>query len=701
MAEKSNRAAMPWESDPIVGAEGNSAPWESDPVVEAAAEKKLSSANIDPDMQAPKTVRAQVGALDKPEDRLAAVRKTYPDAQPYDGDNFIMTDPETGKTMIYNQRGWLPDMGDVVSALPEIGEGVGGILGAIGGATGGAAAGTAVPVVGTAAGGVAGAITGAGGGATVGREAVQRGVNWFYGNEDTRTGWEQAGDAAKTFALNAAGQGVGMVAAPVVSKAARGASNAAKSIVAGKADDAALAAERAADARAVGFEPTVGMVNGNANTALKEQALAATRAGKPIQDRIEQAFGAMDNEANRIVGKITPETLSRQELGQALKDQSAALKSQIKARNDQLYDRAGELTGDARATGLNTRAYLDNLQTERKAMGKSAALNNGASLDKVIQQTQAIVEDIGSGVNFNTLKQARTNIGAIANDPGVDQILRDRAQGLYSALTADMEETAHSVGGDAFQAWKKANNFYRRTNDPKSIFSTKGSVDEILNKKTPEEAADWVLGQANKGGTRINAVRRQIERTDGGADLWNTLTGSTVERMGIDASGNFSPTQMLRSWNKLSDEAKDAMFKGSGRTQYRQDLDRLSRVADNMKGYRRLDNHSNTTKAASVMSELNPFDKTTLIGSLFLGPKALAISGAGKGANYSYKRWQAKLLTDPKTANWAANIANAQMQKGGLKAHVGRLADMAAKTSDKALAVAINDYLREIGYSNN
>lgn len=706
-ATKTDRQAMPWENDPIVQDTNAAAPWESDPVVEEAPHKKFSSTDIDPKMEAPAIVRAQVGALDKPEDRLTAIRKTYPDAQPYDGDNFIMADPKTGKTMIYNQPGWLPSGGDFASILPEIGEGVGAVGGAIGGGIGGGTVGSAVPVVGTAAGGVTGAIAGAGAGGTAGRELVQRGLNYAFGNEDTRTGWEQVGDAAKTFALNAAGEGLGLGAGALLGKGARSLKGGPTKWVAGTADEPALAAQRAADFRGIGVEPTAGMVSGAPNTALKEQALAATRAGQGIQDRIGQAFGAMDNEAGRIVGDITPQTMTRQELGQALKEQSAALKAASKERGDYLYDQAGKLTGDAKASGANTRQFLEGLQGERAAMGKSASLNNGAALDDVIEQTKAIVDDIGSGVNFNTLKEARTNIGKIANDPGVDQAMRERAQGLYGALTKDMGETAESVGGDALQAWKKANNRFRRTNEIGGVFNTKNSLDPILKAQTPEQAADWVLGQVNKGGTRVNAVRRQIERTEGGPELWNTLTGSTVERMGIDASGNFSPTQMLRGWVKLSDEAKQAMFHGTARAQYRQDLDRLARVADTMKGYRRLDNHSNTTKGAGVLAEMNPFDKRTMLGAVFGGSVGgpggalLALGGtaAGKAANFATKRWQAKLLTSPETVNWLSRIPREEMSRGGLAAHVKELSKIAAGTTDNALAVAINDYLREIGYS--
>ena len=79
---------------------------------------------------APWNVRMAVGALDKPEDRLKALQKTYPDAKPYGDDNFIFTD-ENGRTSLYNRESWFPSLGDFASIAPEIGETVGGAIGGV------------------------------------------------------------------------------------------------------------------------------------------------------------------------------------------------------------------------------------------------------------------------------------------------------------------------------------------------------------------------------------------------------------------------------------------------------------------------------------------------------------------------------------------------------------------------------------------
>ena len=651
-------------------------------------------AQVDPEMEAPARVRAEVGALEKPEDQLKALRKTYPDAQPTEDGNFLMTDPDTGKTIIYNRESWIPSAGDVASIIPEIGEFLGGTLGSVGGA----ALGSAVGPAGT----VGGAIAGGGTGATVGREAFQRGTNWFFGNEDTRTGKEQALDTAKTFAFNAAGEGAGLALAKGAGAAARGV----KKALVGQVDDVAKAAQRVDDLRAIGIEPTSGMVNGSNRIATAEQALATKFGGGKVQKRIADAFTKADDEHLRIIDGLTGGrgTQTQQELGEALQDYAVRAKDAATGRSEALYTQTAELTKGVQATGKNVTAELAKLKEQQKLLGKSAQLNTGASYKQAIDQAKAIVDDVGKGADFETLKQARTAIREIANAPGTDNVLKRNLEGISTALTKDMEETATLAGPDALQSWKKANNQYRRRFAEDSIFNEKQSIDPIIKKTSPEEVYGWTLRQSQKGGTQLQAVRRQIEKVDG-KQAWNDMAASVVDRMGRTATeegpGEFNPTRFAREWNKLAPEAKDALFKGTDRAAYRRDLDRLARIGENLQDYRKLANHSNTAAHTSALSELNPFDKTTLVGTLFLGPGALAASAGAKAANLGYKATRAALLTDPKVVNMFANIGQAQVQKGGLKKFVTELADYGAKSINPALRVAINEYLRDINYTEN
>ena len=85
---------------------------------------------------APLGVRAAVGSSTTMQDKLATLKQYFPDAQPYDKDNFIYTDPKTGRATLMNERNPvlfgvpLPTMGDIAGALPEISEFVGAGTGA-------------------------------------------------------------------------------------------------------------------------------------------------------------------------------------------------------------------------------------------------------------------------------------------------------------------------------------------------------------------------------------------------------------------------------------------------------------------------------------------------------------------------------------------------------------------------------------------
>jgi len=85
---------------------------------------------------APLGVRAAVGSATTMQDKLATLQKFFPDAQPYDKDNFIYTDPKTGRATLMNEKNPvffgvpLPTMGDIAGAMPEISEFVGASTGA-------------------------------------------------------------------------------------------------------------------------------------------------------------------------------------------------------------------------------------------------------------------------------------------------------------------------------------------------------------------------------------------------------------------------------------------------------------------------------------------------------------------------------------------------------------------------------------------
>ena len=80
---------------------------------------------IDKKTGSPLRVRAIVGAAGE-QDRLTNLRKFYPDAVAYGDDNFVYTNPATGRVTLHNPSGL--DVGDVAGVGKEIAQTVGGGL---------------------------------------------------------------------------------------------------------------------------------------------------------------------------------------------------------------------------------------------------------------------------------------------------------------------------------------------------------------------------------------------------------------------------------------------------------------------------------------------------------------------------------------------------------------------------------------------
>ncbi|WP_037454288.1 hypothetical protein [Sinorhizobium fredii] len=698
---------------------------------EWGADGSLKNGGPNPDLidtsdDAPANVRAAVGALDKPEDRLTALRKYYPDAQPYGEDNFIFTDT-SGKVRKYNSEGWIPDGGDIASIIPEIGEGVGAIIGGTGGAmlgagaggATGAVAGSVVPVAGTAAGalggagygGILGGMAGAGTGAVVGREATQRGLNWLFDNEDSRTGTEQAADMAKTFALGAAGEGVGMVAGPLVKKGGRMVADLAGDTVrkafVGGADDAAKVAERVADFDAIGVTPTPGMVSGNARHSRIEHTLKNTKTGEGIQTLINNAHTGLGNEFDRIVSQMTggKAAMTRPQIGVALKEQTQAAKDAAYSLSNDLYDDvANKVT--ATPTASNTAKYLTDLTAEKSALSNVGQRIHTKHIDRVIDEAAPLLEDVKNGVgNFKELKEYRTYIGGLANEPGLDKSLKNRLNGLYDALTRDMEETALASGDEAANAWRKANSNYRELSQE---FGKKSLPDTVL-KKDSDLIFREVYGNMKDGGNKVSAIRRTITKEEGGEDQWAEIQGSIISDIGKKGPDQpFEISTFLSNWNnpkKFSKEAKEALFKGTKNDGLLEDLNRVGRLAEELQKHGKFNNHSNTLSNAIAADSLNPFNKFNLLAiALDMGSTGgaatamkMGTTAAAKAGNWAYQKRVGKLMTNPQFVKWLANVPKAEMQKGGLEGHVKNLVKMYAISKDQA----IGEYLRDIGYDKD
>lgn len=676
----------------------NSTPVNDDDWMAEVIKNSTMVDGLDPSMinssdEAPASIRAEVGALEKPEDRLKALQKHYPDAQPYKDDNFIYTNPETGKVQQYNQEGWIPSLGDIASLIPEAGEAVGGGAGSIlGGALG-----TLAGPVGT----VGGSIAGAGVGSAAGREGAGALANWIFGNEDTRTGTERAIDAAQTAAMGAAGEGVGR-ALGAAGKFAKGKYN--KMLLGDGVDDSAAAAQRIADFERLGLPYTVGMIAGSPKIATLEHALSFMDAGKDIARTQKANADQLGEFFAKKTDEISPKQYDVAEAGHAIKDTIEAAKKGMLDRSQQLYNNLGDLTNQPAAID-NTLDFAQNLKNTRDGLGEFQSAVKGPALDQTADYARMIINDARKSGTFDDLKQARTEIGRLAAE-ATDTNSKKFLDGLRASLTEDMTATAQNQGEDALQGWRKANNHYRRFQDE---FGYKTLNDQIINSPDTDQIYGFAFKNIKNGGNQIAAIRRTMEKADGGKEAWNSIAAGIVQRAGMNNAGEFQTGTFVRNWNQLSDQAKDAIFKGTAGQQHREDLDTIARVSKTISEYAKHGNHSGTQNHATALGTLNPFSRNNLFATLmgagsFLagnsagGATAVAgISSMAKGAKDGLLRSsRAQLLTDPQTARWFANIPKAEMQKGGLRKHIDTLVDIGNKSASQATRIAIQDYLNSL-----
>ncbi|MBW6421603.1 hypothetical protein KX729_09140 [Rhizobium sp. XQZ8] len=498
----------------------------------------------------------------------------------------------------------------------------------------------------------------------------------------------------------------GRAAAPIAKTAEEitvdprgGIGNTLRNLVVGEADDPALIRQRIDDLKAVGVEnPTTGMVSGSNRAAWKEHAMSPTnrRVAEAQQASVGKVEDSISGLADRMAAETNPTArpTTMQDLSGRLLEQAEQVKQAQVAEANRLYGRVGELTGEAPAVGDASRAALAKLQEAKAGLSNSAKLTEGPHLNKAIRHAEAVVADLNSGASFNTLKEARTSLGALMSDQSVNPVLKGHLQNIRAALSDDMAATARSSGDEAFGAWKAADDFYRGFKDNETGFGKKSDVSKLLN-KNEDSALKFTMGMTKEGAARLRNIKSQIVK-ENGQEVWDRTKATMLMDAATDGAGNVSGSTFIRNFAKYAPEAKDELWGPVGSV-HRDNIEQIARAAETMKKYKAKANGSNTQNHAEANRDITP-GKDSLMWAAVGGVKAFAASAAAKTANGVSRWYQAKLLTNPQTTEWLATMPKSVMQKGGLSGHVNKLLEIGRYTSDPQMRVAINEYLAAAGY---
>lgn len=396
----------------------------------------------------------------------------------------------------------------------------------------------------------------------------------------------------------------------------------------------------------VGSSPSVGQASGRRSVQGVENLLAAspTAEGAMVRasERQSAEIGAgLDRLANNLSRNPSAENA-----GRAIEEGAKTFGRNVSAVRKALYWQVDKLIPRNASVQLpKTWRTIVQLTTPTKG----AENTTGDLISPVMTQLrESLAKDVANGggkIPYDALKQIRSRIGE-EMDASILVNTRETAQykQLYGALSLDMEEAAKLGGPAAERAARRANTFTRvsakRLEDVQRIIDKNGGPEAIYNA---------AMQGTRDGGTTIRKVMQSIDKNQQRA-----VTAAFLRRMGManpsaqDATGEvFSARTFLTNWNKVSPEAKRALFDRHG-PRFSEDMDRIARVAEN------IDKGSTVFKNPSGTG-----NRTAAIGYwLALGHSlyqqdwrtASGIAALGVGTNRL-----AHKMTDPGVVKWLAD----------------------------------------------
>lgn len=648
-------------------------------VKEQTIKRRVEAGDLDLSTGAPPFVRALVGGAPNEKERLKTIRKFFPGTivAPDDKENFIFLNPETGTPTLYNPKGL--DSGDIPSVTREVVQ----AAGATAGGTVGAAGGTAVA---GPPGTVAGAVAGGTLGAMAGEEAFNLTAREL-GMEDSRTLGERSSDSVRLGASTAAGdlgfRGVGRLFNIALKRALRGGTQ-----------KAADAAERVADFAKVGGQATAGQATRTRGLQAVEGVLSrmpggAGRFAKKAQETIRGIDEFVSSKATRLAGRTEPEIAGRA-IEKGIVGKGGFIE-RFQTKAGALFDSIG-VAGEKSSSVKNT---LDFLETATSPVKGAENISGGKLLKKpVLQDTlEALKKDAGDigEVPFAALKELRSRIGKrLSSFSLVDDVDRGDLKQLYGAITADLKEAASREGPNSLKAFNRANNFYRA-----GIKRVDETLTPLLRNKVPERIFKALEASGAEGATKIRTTLRSLNQGEKDVVAGTVLSrlGKATNRAQNELGEVFSTETYLTNWNKLSKEAKDALFNGTSLAGLRKDLDTVARVVAGIRESGGVFTNPSGSAGQVVGQTLTMVGGgSAVVGALTndLAAWGLALTlAAGAGtANLG-----ARLMTNPGFVKWLA--ASTKIKPNGMVAHLGRLTGIVAN-SDPDTRDAIKELLGTI-----
>lgn len=279
------------------------------------------------------------------------------------------------------------------------------------------------------------------------------------------------------------------------------------------------------------------------------------------------------------------------------------------------------------------------------AASAQVSVSRAQQIETTLEQLTAAAAATDGRLPYEAIKKLRTLVGQEIDNAGLmSDFPRDKWKALYAALSRDLGAAAAEAGPQAEQAFRRANNYTKAGMDRVEMIS------RVIDKNGgPEKVFAAAMAGTRDGGTTLRAVMQSLPK-----EGQKALTAAVIKRMGLatpgaqDAAGDvFSAQTFLTNWNKVSPEARRALFDRYG-PQFSKDMDRIARVAQNIKeGSQVFANPSGTANRGSAIGYW-----VSLLGALATGNPQVA---GGLAAGGTVANAAARFMTTPWAVRWLAN----------------------------------------------
>ena len=438
----------------------------------------------------------------------------------------------------------------------------------------------------------------------------------------------------------------------------------------------ARALQEAAD---VGVDLSVASASQSPTAKIVENTLKEIPVAAGIQRKAAERSVRQSAEATRRIASRFGQATEITEGGDALRKGAEGFKTRFLSKADDLFNNklGGFFKGDEQVNMSNALGAL----TGAEKRFDTAELAK-EFVDPKLLRWGEIIQKNGGVLPWKDVRAFRSEVGKLLTKPAIlNDIDRAQLEGLYAALSKDLEAAAALKSPQALEAFKRANKFYRG-----GVDRIQNALGRILKSDTSDEAAFEVINALSRRGPRANVSKLSAIRRSLKPDEWDEVASTVISQIGKPTPGaanvvddvNFSVSTFITNFEKLTPDAKKILFSGGGqRAELAGELDKLVNTVGRLKETERLANTSGTARHLI----------TFLLGGVAMLEPTSAAGGVAVASG------AAKLMTSPKFIRWLNGVPKSGGAPALLK-HANKLRVLAREQA--GLAPVVNQYLDQI-----